>query len=74
MKDYNNSCNCLLKKKELPNKLMALFKNFDVVGPIEINFKNRRSSVDAIVLNGDTEPLLGAIPKEDMPARLPSIS
>jgi len=39
---------------------------YDVVGPIEVKFKNRRCSVDAMVLHGDNEPLLGAIPKEDM--------
>lgn len=37
-----------------------------VVGPIEVRFANRRSSVDAMVLPGDAEPLLGAIPMEDM--------
>jgi len=36
------------------------------VGPIEVKFKNRRCSVDAVVLPGDNEPLLGAIPMEDM--------
>ncbi len=39
---------------------------YDVVGPIEIKFKNRRCHVDAMVLKGDSEPLLGAIPLEDM--------
>jgi clan AA aspartic protease len=39
---------------------------YDVVGPIEVKFKNRRCSVDAMVLPGDNEPLLGAIPLEDM--------
>lgn len=38
----------------------------DVVAPIEIRFKNRRSSCSAMVLPGDAEPLLGAIPLEDM--------
>ena len=38
----------------------------DVVGPIEVQFKNRRSMVDAVVLPGATEVLLGAIPLEDM--------
>lgn len=38
----------------------------DVVGPIELRFENRRTSVDAIVLPGDAEILLGAIPMEDM--------
>ena len=39
---------------------------YDVVGPIEVKFKNRRCHVDAMVLSGDNEPLLGAIPLEDM--------
>ncbi|MBS1512719.1 MAG: clan AA aspartic protease [Bacteroidetes bacterium] len=39
---------------------------YDVVGPVEIKFKNRRCNVDAMVLKGDAEPLLGAIPLEDM--------
>lgn len=38
----------------------------DVVAPVEIKFKNRRSSVSVMVLPGDSEPLLGAIPLEDM--------
>jgi clan AA aspartic protease len=37
-----------------------------IVGPVEVRFANRRSSVDAMVLPGDAEPLLGAIPMEDM--------
>ncbi len=41
-------------------------EEFDVAGPIEIRFKNRRCIVDAMVLKGDNEPLLGAIPMEDM--------
>ena len=40
--------------------------NLDVVGPVEVRFANRRSSVDAMVLPGDAEPLLGSIPMEDM--------
>jgi len=39
---------------------------YDVVGPIEVKFKNRRCHVDAMVLPGDFEMLLGAIPMEDM--------
>jgi clan AA aspartic protease len=38
----------------------------DIVGPIEVNFKNRRCTVDAMLLKGDTECLLGAIPMEAM--------
>ena len=39
---------------------------YNVVGPIEVRFKNRRCVVDAMVLPGDNEMLLGAIPSEDM--------
>ena len=39
---------------------------YDVAGPIEVRFKNRRCVVDAMVLPGDNEMLLGAIPLEDM--------
>ena len=37
-----------------------------VVKGVEIRFKNRRTLCRAIVLPGDSEPLLGAIPLEDM--------
>jgi clan AA aspartic protease len=39
---------------------------YDVVGPVEVKFKNRRFNIDAMVLKGDNEPLLGAMPMEDM--------
>jgi clan AA aspartic protease len=38
----------------------------DVVGPVEVRFENRRANVDAMVLPGDSEVLLGAIPMEDL--------
>ena len=38
----------------------------DVVGPVFLKFKNRTTSCLALVLPGDSEPLLGAIPLEDM--------
>lgn len=38
----------------------------DVVAPVELRFHNRRSSCSAIVLPGDTEPLLGVIPMEEL--------
>lgn len=41
-------------------------EEYDVVGPLEVKFKNRRCNVDAMVLKGENEPLLGAIPMEDM--------
>lgn len=47
-------------------------EQLDLVGPIMVKFKNRTASCNAVVLQGDNEPLLGAIPMEEMPARLPS--
>lgn len=41
-------------------------EEYEVVGPIEVKFKNRRTICNAMVLSGDNEPLLGAIPMEDM--------
>jgi len=38
----------------------------EVVGPVEVRFENRRTSVDAIVIPNMSEVLLGAIPMEDM--------
>ncbi len=38
----------------------------EVVAPIELRFKNRQTTCRAMVLPGDSEPLLGSIPLEDM--------
>jgi clan AA aspartic protease len=51
------------RKGQLANGTVV---EYDVVGPIEVRFKNRRCVVDAMVLPGDNELLLGAIPLEDM--------
>lgn len=41
-------------------------KEFDVVGPITVKFKNRTATCSAMVLYGSNESLLGAIPMEEM--------
>ncbi|MFZ1527299.1 MAG: hypothetical protein WAT19_00985 [Ferruginibacter sp.] len=41
-------------------------QEYDVVGPIMVKFKNRTAICSAMVLKGDAEPLLGAIPMEEM--------
>jgi clan AA aspartic protease len=41
-------------------------KEFDVVGPIMVKFKNRTATCSAMVLEGSSESLLGAIPMEEM--------
>ncbi|TAF31921.1 MAG: hypothetical protein EAZ50_08770 [Runella slithyformis] len=38
----------------------------DIVGPIDIRFENRDATCNAMVLPGDSEMLLGAIPMEEM--------
>lgn len=39
---------------------------YDVVGPVHVHFENRKAACNAFVLPGDNEPLLGAIPMEEM--------
>jgi clan AA aspartic protease len=41
-------------------------EEYDIVSKVELRFKNRRTMCNAVVLPGDTEPLLGTIPLEDM--------
>ena len=55
-----------VKEKRKAQMANGSIEEYDVVGPIEVKFKNRRCSIDAFVLPGDNEPLLGAIPMEDM--------
>ena len=38
----------------------------EIVGPVEVRFENRSTTVRAAVSPGDAELLLGAIPMEDM--------
>jgi clan AA aspartic protease len=40
--------------------------SLDIVGPVEVRFDNRYTNVNAMVLPGDSEVLLGAIPMEDL--------
>lgn len=51
------------RKAEMAN---GSIEEFDVVGPVEVRFKNRSTTCRAMVLNGSCEALLGAIPLEDM--------
>ena len=51
------------RKGQLANGEIA---EYNIVGPIELKFKNRRTICNAMVLPGDNEVLLGAIPMEDM--------
>ena len=51
------------RKAQLAN---GSVEEYDVVGPVEVRFKNRQCTCRAMVLPGDNEPLLGSIPMEDM--------
>ena len=41
-------------------------KELDIAGPVDVRFENRTTTVRAMVLPGELEVLLGAIPLEDM--------
>ena len=41
-------------------------EEYDVLGPIQLRFKNRKTVCNTMVMRGDHEPLLGAIPLKDM--------
>ncbi len=45
---------------------ISVVAEYDVVAPVELRFRNRQTTCRAIVLPGDSVPLLGAIPIEDM--------
>ncbi len=48
---------------ELANGAMQIL---EIVGPLIVNFKNRTTSCNAVVLPGESEVLLGSIPMEDL--------
>lgn len=39
---------------------------FQIAGPVRIRFANRQTICNAVVLPGNADPLLGAIPMEDL--------
>ena len=41
-------------------------QKFEIAGPVHIRFENRQTTVHAVVLPGDAEPLMGVIPMESM--------
>ena len=51
------------QKGELANGVVV---EFPIVGPVEVLFENRSTSCRALVLPGDSEPLLGSIPMGDL--------
>ena len=54
-------------KRRIPATLAdGSIADLALVGPLDVIFENRRANVDALVLPGDAEVLLGAIPMEYM--------
>jgi clan AA aspartic protease len=51
------------RKAQLAN---GSIEEYDVVDNVQVRFKNRATTCRAMVLPGNTEPLFGAIPMEDM--------
>jgi clan AA aspartic protease len=51
------------RKGQLAN---GSIEEYDLVGPIVLKFKNRQTVCNALVLKGENEPFLGAIPLEDL--------
>lgn len=57
----------LRKRDEVQTELTnGDIRQAEVVGPIEVRFQNRRATVDAVVIEAETEVLLGAIPLQGM--------
>ena len=56
------------RKAQMPNRATnrGHIEEYNVVDPIVLKFKNRQTVCNAMVLMGDNEPLLGAIPIEDL--------
>lgn len=54
--------------KETRKSVLAngTIEHYKVVGPVDVKFANRTATCNAIVFPGDAEPLLGAIPMEEM--------
>jgi len=55
-----------LIRKSSPELADGSVINLDIVGPVEVRFENRSTTVEAMVLPGGAEALLGAIPMEGM--------
>jgi clan AA aspartic protease len=66
----NEEIKMQLGLREVDKKLAVLADgttvHLPVVGPVEIRFSNRKTITTAMVLPGNAEVLLGAIPMEDM--------
>lgn len=66
----NENVKTQLNLKVIDNQIAQLADgskvSLDIVGPIDIRFENRSTTCRAMVLPGDAEILLGAIPMEDL--------
>lgn len=58
------------RKGQLAN---GSIEEYDFVGPVVLKFKNRQTACYALVLRGSNEPILGAIPLEDLDVLIHSV-
>jgi hypothetical protein len=58
-----------LEKRKI-NFLNSEIKEFDVVGPVIVKFENRQTVCNALILQGENEPLLGYIPLADLDSQI----
>ena len=61
-----NELNLLKVDEQLAEIADSSQVKVEIVGPVEVRFENRRANVDAMVLPGDSEVLLGAVPLEEL--------
>ncbi|MDX2189915.1 MAG: clan AA aspartic protease [Bacteroidota bacterium] len=64
--EIKNQLGLKAREKQSFSLVNGQIVELEVVSGIEVNFKNRWCVTDAIVLHGNTEPLLGAVPMELM--------
>ena len=66
MKKFKSNLTCRSSSDDLSKMADETVMEVDVVGPIEVRFENKRTIVDAVVLPGTSEVLLGAYPLEGL--------
>lgn len=64
--EIQKQLNLRVKRKSPATLADGSIMDLEVVGPVEVRFQNRETTVDAVVLPGNSEVLLGAIPLEGM--------
>jgi clan AA aspartic protease len=64
--NIKNQLGLKVRGKRLAQLADGTIKELEIAGPLEVRFKDRFSVTNAMVLPGNQEVLLGAIPMEEM--------